>query len=67
MRVHEIPVPFSEEEIERLSQLAAEEGGSIAEFIRARAFAPRMNGLTGLLARLEGARIRAQCRRRDND
>jgi len=68
MRVHEIPVPFSEEEIERLTQLAAEDGGTIVEFIRARVFQPFLSGPTGMLARIEAARIQGSGkRRRDND
>jgi hypothetical protein len=67
MRTREIPVPFSEEEIERLTEIAAAEGGSIAEYIRARLFGPTLTGATAMFARLEGVRIRAQGRRRDSD
>ena len=66
MLMREIPVPFSEEEIERLSELAAAEGGSIAELVRARVFGPFLSGTTALLARFEGARIQAHGRRRNN-
>ena len=62
MIMREIPVPFSEEEIERLSELAAAEGGSIPEFIRARVFGPLLGGTTAMLARLEGARIQGRRR-----
>ena len=67
MLMREIPVPFSEEEIERLSELAAAEGGSIAELVRARVFGPLLGGATAMLARFEGARIQAHGRRRNKD
>jgi hypothetical protein len=74
----EIKVPFSEEEIERLTALASAEGGSIEEFIRACVFGPKettnqevedltTEDLTTMMARLEGARIRARARGRWRD
>jgi hypothetical protein len=69
----EIAVPFTDEEIERLQTLAAADGGSIADYIRACIFGPQetisqeMEDLTTMMARLEGARIRWQGRWRDRE
>ncbi|HEX7499051.1 MAG TPA: hypothetical protein VF524_01990 [Polyangia bacterium] len=63
--MREIPVPLSDEEIEWLTELAAADGGSITDYIRARVFGPVLGGPTAMLARFEGARIRALGRRRD--
>ena len=67
MRIREISVAFSEEEIERLTELAAVEGESIANFIRACVFGPSYSDATAMLARFEGARIQAHGRRRNRD
>jgi hypothetical protein len=40
MTAWEIPVPFSREEVERLSTLAVAEGTSVAEYVRPRVFGP---------------------------
>jgi hypothetical protein len=67
-----IAVPFTEEEIENLAHVAAAEGASIVELIRARVFGPRIDALEAydgddedlmtLIARLEGIRIRGRRR-----
>lgn len=67
MRTREIPVPFSEEEIERLTEIAAAEGGSIADYIRFRVFGPSSGDPAAMFARIEGARIQALGRRRNSD
>ena len=68
-----VAVPFTVEEVESLTNLAAAEGASIAELIRARVFGPRIGApearafededLTTIVARLEGIRIRGRGRR----
>jgi hypothetical protein len=75
-----ISVPFTVEEIENLTALAASQGASLADLIRARVFSPidyatetfsagsenlTTEKLTTLMARIEGMRIRARGRRRD--
>lgn len=70
-----VAVPFTLEEIENLSVLAAAQGGTIADLIRARVFSPidspldigptDDDDLTTMIARLEGIRIRARGRRRE--
>ncbi len=67
MHIREIVVPFSEEEIERLTEIAAAEGGSIADFIRAYVFGSSRSDLAAMVARLEGERIRARGRGWDRD
>ncbi len=68
-----ITVPFTVEEVQRLTKLAELDGGSLIDLIRARVFGPddeaaeapesEDEDLTTLMARLEGMRIRR--RRRD--
>ncbi len=70
-----VAVPFTLEEIENLSVLAAAQGGTIADLIRARVFSPidspvelgptEDDDLTTMMARIEGIRIRARGRRRE--
>jgi hypothetical protein len=75
----EITVPFTVEEIENLATLAAAQGASLVDLIRARVFSPvddaieafsadnedpTIEKLTTLMARLEGIRIRSRGRRR---
>jgi len=67
MRIREIPVPFSEEEIERLTEIAAEEGGSLVDYIRVRVFGPSVGDPAAMFARIEGARIQALGKRRNSD
>ena len=67
MRTREIPVPFSEEEIGRLTEIAAAEGGSIADYIRVRVFGPSLGDPAAMFARIEGARIQALGKKRNSD
>jgi hypothetical protein len=67
MRIRDIPVPFSEEEIERLTEIAAAEGGSLADYIRVRVFGPSRGDPAAMFARIEGARIQALGKRRNSD
>lgn len=70
-----VAVPFTIDEVETLSAIAENQGRSLADFIRAQVFGPWDDGvdradsntedLTTIIARLEGARIRARGRRRD--
>ena len=70
-----IAIPFTVEEVESLANLAAAEGASIVELIRARVFGPRIGtleaytcedeDLTTIIAKLEGIRIRGRGRRRE--
>jgi hypothetical protein len=39
----EVPVPFSDEEMDRLSALAAVEGASVADYVRLRVFGPSID------------------------
>jgi hypothetical protein len=75
-----ISVPFTVEEIENLTALAAAQGASLVDLIRARVFSPldrcaeavlgdnedlTTEKLTTLMARIEGIRIRSRGRRHD--
>jgi hypothetical protein len=58
----EVPVPFSAEEIARLSRLAAAEGASIPEYVRLMVFGPAHGVPEDVTAEREGARIRRERR-----
>ncbi len=66
-----IAIPFTVEEIETLTAVAAAQGGSLVDLIRARVFGPQddfldsvsdAEDLTAMIARLEGFRIRRRPR-----
>jgi hypothetical protein len=69
-----IAVPFTVEEVERLNLLAAAEGATIADLIRARVFRSLQctdetlsadeEDLTTMMAQIEGMRIRSRGRGR---
>lgn len=56
----EVPIPFSDEEIARLEQLARDEGATLGEYVRYRVFGPREDDPVAILASREGERIRAE-------
>jgi hypothetical protein len=59
MKMRDVSVLFSDEEIEHLTDLAAAEGGTLGEYVRLRVFGPVVQSHpVSALATREGERIR---------